>query len=124
MANIPKLLAKHLGSRSDLGFRTMTLVKVTPGTRTPGSLIDGTNSTTVEYAIKAMRERTSQAEGNARFKTATLTILGAPLIAAGVEPASGDRITDGAVTWTIVAGGVESDPVSATYTCQVQTSGG
>lgn len=126
MPNIKKEIAKHLGKRSDLGVRTVTLIKVTPGTRTPGALIDGTNSTTVEYSCKGF-ESTKRSgyvtPGQSRTKTLTISILGGSL-PDGIEPKAGDKIVSQSVTYTIAPDGVSRDPVGALFDCVVRGAGG
>lgn len=133
MANIPKLLAKHLGNRKDLGFGPLTLIKVTPGVRTAASLADGTNPTTTSYPCKGFEEnkrsgyqqfwQNAQTNNTARASFLTISILGATL-PAGVEPMAGDRITSKGKTYTIAADGVQRDPVGAMYVCTVRAPGG
>lgn len=131
MANIPKILAKALGKRKDLGVHVMTLTKVTPGVRT--SLIDGTNPVATDYACKGFEDtkrsgyqqfwQNAQTSNTARAQFLTISILGATL-PAGVEPMAGDRITSNGVVYTIDPNGVARDPVGALYTCTVRGAGG
>lgn len=127
MPSIPKLIAKHLGSRKDLGVGALTLTKVTPGTRNPANLTGGTNPTMAAYTCKGFRDtkRSAYLVGRelARISDVTIVILGGTL-PAGVEPAPEDRITRDGVVYTIAADGVTSDPVGATYTCVCRAPGG
>lgn len=126
MPDIKKLIAANLGKQKDLGIRSITLVKTTPGTRTPGSLADGTNPTTTSYTCKGFEERKLSAyvsPTTARVKQLTISILGGTL-PDGVEPKAGDRITSQGVTYTIAPDGVSRDPVGAMFDCVVRGAGG
>lgn len=133
MPDIKKLIAANLGKQKDLGIRAVTLVKTTPGTRTPGSLADGTNPTTTSYECKGFEStkrsgywqfwQNAQSGTTARTKFLTISILGGSL-PDGVEPMAGDRITSQAVTYTIAPDGVTRDPVGAVFDCVVRGAGG
>lgn len=132
MPDIAKLLAAGLGGQTSLGFRTMTLVRVTPGTRTPGAEIDGTNPTTANYTCKAFINtrrsgywqfwQNAQAGTTARTRFVSIGILGGTL-ADGIEPRAGDRIVDGSTTYTIEPTGVTVDPVQAMFECVCRAPG-
>lgn len=104
------------------GLRPATLTKVTPGTRTPGSLTGGTNPTSASYPTQGIAQTTTQGDpGTLTARTTTIvTLLGAKLIAAGVEPTVGDRVTIGNVgdadraTYELI-GPVSSDSSGASY---------
>lgn len=133
MPSIPKILAQALGKQKDLGFVSMTLTKVTSGTRTAGALIDGTNPTTVDYTCKGFEQtkrsgywqfwQNAQTQNLARSSFLTISILGATL-PSGIEPMAGDKITSKGKTYTIAADGVMRDPVGALYVCAVRGKGG
>lgn len=127
MPDIKKLIAANLGKQTDLGIRAVTLIKTTPGTRTPGSLADGTNPTTVSYSCKGFEERKESSyvsgSGASRVKRLTISILGGTLTD-GIEPMAGDRITSKGVTYTIIPEGVTRDPVGAMFECVVRGAGG
>ena len=127
--SIPKLLAKHLGRRKELGFRTMTLVRVVEGTRNPAALSAGTNPTETSYSCKAaVRKRKAYAPASddateQRTTFTTVSILAATL--QGVSPQAGDRIVDskdGAV-YTITEDGVTTDQVEAMHRCVCMKAG-
>lgn len=126
--NIPKLLAKHLGSRKELGIGPLTLTKVMPGTRDPANLAGGNRPTTTSYPCKGFRDTKNSTyvapDGDlVRVADVTIVILGGTL-PKGVEPMAGDTITRKGVVYTIVNGGVTSDPVGATFTCVCRAPGG
>src|SRR5690606_13954057 len=108
--NIPKLLAKHLGSRKDLGIGPLTLTKVMPGTRDPANLAGGNRPTTMSYPCKGFRDskrsgywqfwQNAQTGTTSRAQPVTIAILGGTL-PAGVEPMAGDTITRKGVVYTI-----------------------
>ena len=133
MPSIPKILAQALGGQKDLGFGPLTLTKVTPGTRTAGSLVDGTSPTTTDYTCKGFEQvkrsgywqfwQNAQTNNLARSSFLTIAILGATL-PSGVEPMAGDKITSKGKTYTIAADGVVRDPVGALYVCAVRGKGG
>lgn len=133
MPNIKKLLSQNLGKQKDLGIRAVTLIKVTPGTRTADSLADGTNPTTTEYSCKGFEStkrsgywafwQNAQAATTARTKFLTISILGGSL-PDGVEPRAGDKIVSQDVTYTIAPDGVQRDPVGAMFDCVVRAPGG
>lgn len=133
MPDIKKLIAKNLGKQKDLGVKTATLTKVTPGTRTAGALSAGNNPTTTDYTCKAFKSakrsgywqfwQNAQAGTMSRTKFLTISILGGTL-PSGVEPMAGDRIAFEGVTYTIEPTGVSSDPVGAVFECVVRAPGG
>lgn len=128
MPDIKKLIAANLGKQKDLGVRSMTLTRIAPGTRTPGSEIDGTNPTSTSYACKAFVStkrsgyQSQPASTQARTRYVTVSILGGTL-PSGIEPRAGDRIVDGATTYTIDPNGVTSDPVGAVFDCVCRAPG-
>jgi hypothetical protein len=101
------------------------LIKVTPGTRTPGAVTGGTHPTTVSYAAEGIEASlTSLRLSGALITgvTAAIRLLGST-IASGQVPVSGDRISIDGRTYTIAAdeGGrlaVTRDPAAASYLCQ------
>ena len=104
-------------------LRPATLVKVTPGTRTVGSLSTGTNPTQASYTTQGVFEPTTKGDWNGsswdmtRREVGTVTLLGKPLTAAGVVPEAGDLVTIEGATYSISA--VSRDPSAASYTCTV-----
>jgi len=108
------------------GVLAATLVRVIPGTRTPGSLSAGTNPTTTSYPCRGFID--SQ---RVRFADGTLVKNGRKIVVligdtidngSGVAPAPGDRIIIEGTTYVIPEGGtIDRDPAAATYTCEVAT---
>ncbi len=102
--DIQNVVAESMPS-SDLP--NFTFVKVTNGTRTPGSLVDGTNPTTANYpchgsminfSLSELRDVPMVQKGDQKF-----VLIGLPLINAGVEPEKDDLVVANGVTYTIVA---------------------
>ncbi len=132
---LAKLLAKNLGKQKLIGFGPLTLTKVTPGTRTAGSVSGGTNPTTASYACKGRQAQHRSAYWqfwqNAQASTGTnktrfvgFSILGATL-PDEIRPMAGDRITHAGVVYTIAADGVTNpDGLGAMYECMTRTAGG
>lgn len=124
--DIAGLVADGLGQADML--KPATLIRVTPGTRTPGAVTSGTNPTTTSYPVQAvpgeltrLRIQGSLIEGVDRV----IKIVGASL-PAGVTPTPTDRITMDGATVTIVgdSGGnraVTADAARAMWTCQCRT---
>jgi hypothetical protein len=108
MPSIPKLLAKHLGKRKDLGFHAIVLTRIEQGVRDPQSLSG-------DFA--------GSAEARTRFTG--FMILGATL-AAGVRPRAGDTISSRGTTYTIADGGVVTVDLDtpATHLCACLAAGG
>ncbi len=124
--DIAKLIAQHLGPRTEIGIGPATLTKVTAGTRTPGAASGGTNPTTADYACRGLVSDYDAAKIDGTLierGDREVTLLGATIASAQV-PTTQDRVTiadtpGGAlVTYQIVR--VGSDPVAATYTLQVR----
>lgn len=101
------------------------LIKVSPGTRTPGAVSGGTNPTVLSYPVQGIPASTAPL-----FRAGTLIqdtnrvirIIGVTL-PPGVVPVPGDQITMEGKTSTIVNsdGGknaVQRDAASCTYLCQ------
>lgn len=103
------------------GLLDLTLVKVTPGTRTPGSLTGGTNPTESSTAGKGIAEDYDERQidgAEVRRGDRRVLIVGNSLSAGSVIPEQGDKITIEGATYEIVR--IERDPAAATYTCQVR----
>ena len=110
------------------GLPAATLIKVTPGTRTAGSLSGGTNPTQASYPTTGIFEPTTKGDWNGtswdmtRREIGTVTLMGKPLTLAGVMPEAGDLVTavdalGTSRTYSITA--VGGDPAAATYSCTV-----
>lgn len=104
------------------GLLPATLIKVRPGSRTPGDLASGTNADATSYPTQGIAQPSSSADGGTLTdrKQVAITLLGAPLTRAGVEPEVGDRVTivdvNGATVTYTIDGPVARDPAAATYT--------
>lgn len=110
-----------------LGWRSMTLVRVTAGARTAGAVSGGTNPTTTSYRCRGRlgtRKRTVvEGGGLTRVTEQVISLLGATL-PDGIEPRATDRITVGADTYTIVADGASNgDGLGAVWDCVVERVG-
>lgn len=118
MANIKKLVAKHLGKQKQLGIRSATLTVYTAGTRTSGSISAGTNPTSTTYPCKAFVDTTGKfMDGTlVREGRSKLSILGGTL-PSGVRPKSGSAVSLAGTTYRVTR--VVSDPVDAVHECEV-----
>jgi len=92
-----------------------TLIQVTPGTRSSGSLTGGTNPTSSSYSCKGYIS-----EFNNTQLRQTLIQDGDRMVviladSISVVPKPGDKITIQSDTYTIREGGVKRDPASAIY---------
>jgi hypothetical protein len=105
------------------GVLDATLTKVTPGTRTPGSLTGGTNPTSATFACKGFIDKQANRDlrgtliddGNVRIVLIGDTINGG---AAASAPETNDRVAIEGRTYVI--GVVDRDPAAATYTLQAK----
>lgn len=103
------------------GVLDLTLIKVTPGTRTGGQLTGGTNPTTASTAGKGFIDDYQDRqidETVIRRGDRRVLIVGNSLSGGSVIPAAGDQVTIEGATYEIV--NVARDPAAATYTCQVR----
>lgn len=124
--NLPRLLASNFARLGKpIGVKPCTLIKSTPGTRTPGAISAGTNPTTTSYAATGLTVSQTQLRqsGSLIAGVDTAILLFGASITGGAVPVPGDRIMMDSVTYTIAGdeGGnraVESDPVQATFMCQ------
>ena len=118
--DIAGLIKKNVGP----GVLPATLVKVTPGTRTPGSLTGGTNPTTTDYPCRGFidSQRVAFANGTTvKAGNKVVVLIGDTIDSgSGVAPAPGDRIMIEGTTYVIPEGGtIDRDPAAATYACEV-----
>lgn len=118
--DISGLVNKHVAP----GLLDATLIKVTPGTRTPGSLIDGTNPTETSYACKGFidKQRRKNVQGSLSSDgTKRIVLIGDSISSGTVAPDLGDKITIEGTTYRIPDDGeIDRDPAAATYTCTVR----
>ena len=99
------------------GLRPATLVKMTPGTRTGGSLSYGTNPTQASYTTSGIFEPSTAADAQTltRRQRGTVMLLAKPL--GSVVPETGDQVTIEGAAYAVEA--VSRDPAAATYSCTV-----
>lgn len=125
--NLPKLLAQNLKRYGGpIGVKPATLVKVTPGTRTPGAVSSGTNPTTTSYpctALISVLTAGTLPETEVQVDDRRIVVLGGSL-ASGVIPAPNDKVTiadvDGvAKTFRLVAP-ISGDGVGAAFAFQAR----
>lgn len=124
--NLARLIASNFSKLGKpIGVKPCTLIKQTPGTRTPGAISAGTNPTTTSYAATGVTVSLTQLrQANTLISGVdTAIMLFGASIAGGAVPAPTDRIVFDGVTYTIVgdSGGnraVEGDSVGATWVCQ------
>lgn len=111
-----------------IGVKPLTLVKVTPGTRTPGAISAGTNPTTTSYPgngwIKQLTARDLPGT-EITVNDRKLAILGGSL-PAGVVPAPQDKVTmvdlDGTSKTFVLVGPIAADSVGAVFTFQARVT--
>jgi hypothetical protein len=129
--NVAKLVAKNLKKYGKaVGVKSCTLIKVTPGIRTPGNLSGGTNAVETSYTASGFIENYSdfvvaQSAAAGSLIVATdrkIDILGSTL-PAEIVPAKDDKISiadaSGVVgTYRIVAPVTNPDGLGAVYVCQ------
>ncbi len=104
------------------GVLDATLIKVSPGTRTPGDLTGGTNPTTTTHACKGFLESKGERRINGTLVSdgaVLASILGASL-PVGVVPTVNDRLTIEGTTYDVkeIAG---RDPAAALYVLRVES---
>jgi hypothetical protein len=96
MPSIPKLLLRALKPYArTIGMKSATLIRSTPGARTPGLVAGGTNPTTTPYPCQALIEVLTVNTVPAtlvQVDDRKIGILGASL-PAGIIPSSNDRVT-------------------------------
>lgn len=100
------------------------LTKVTPGTRTPGSVSSGTNPTTADFTCRGIVQDLAGfvASGTLIADVSRVVRIFGATIASGAVPVPGDRITIEGTTTTIVgeSGAITRDAAAATYVCQTR----
>ena len=117
MSNLSKI-AKLVGKGLKKAGMTLpaTLVVVTPGTRTPGSLTAGTNPTETSVPCRGLVITWKRALLNAttvQVGDRVVMLFGSTL--GSSVPKVGDRITIESVTGRVID--IERDPASAVYAC-------
>lgn len=99
-------------------LQDVTLIKITPGTRTPGQLTGGTNPTPSLFSAQGYQDTLNVFRSDTVVKdaSAAVGILGASIQGDQV-PVAGDKVTIGSITYRILK--VQADPVQGLYLCQV-----
>lgn len=97
----------------------LTLIKVTPGTRTPGAVSAGTNPTEVSFKARGIEaEYSAYAIANSLVEVGDRKIrIFSSTIAGGQIPTQNDKVIARGFTYRIV-GPVTSDAARASYVCQ------
>jgi hypothetical protein len=106
------------GIRSAGNVVAMSLVRVTPGTRTTGALTAGTNPSSTTYSCRGFKtsRRRKDPGSTTSDLVSVVAILGASL-PSGVEPRPNDKVVfEGA---TYIVNRVRTDPADALWECEV-----
>ena len=114
--DIAQIVADSVAAAGDI--KPATLIKITPGTRTPAQLTGGTNPTTTTHAARGYFDSVNSLRPETVVKDASgvVGLLGAT-IEGGQAPESGDQVTIESLTYRLLQG--DRDPASALYLCQV-----
>jgi hypothetical protein len=125
VVNVAKVIAKQLKKYGKpIGVKSCTLIKITNGTRTPGSISGGTNPTPVSYPATGFIESYDADDIDGTLILASdrkISILGGTL-PAGIAPTDSDQVTIAdatglSATYAIMKG-VQGDGVGAVYSMQ------
>jgi len=120
---MPKLFGIDIAKEVSQAFNNgrdllpATLIKVTSGDRTTGSLTGGTNPTERKFSCRGIRsaiDRNRIDETLVQNATDSVLLLAATL-PSSIVPATDDKIIIEGQTFFVV--NVMIDPASATYTC-------
>lgn len=118
--DIAAIIAKEIGK----GVLSATLIKTTPGTRTPGSLAAGTNPADVPHPCKGfidMQAVANVADSLASDGSKVIVLLGDTINGGNTVPELGDKITIEGTTYRIPDDGrIDRDAAAATFTCTVR----
>jgi len=106
-----------IANGQQLGVTDATLIKVAPGSRTPGSLAGGTNPTTTNYACKGFVSsfESGRIDGTIVKAQDRLISIFAVSLPPGIQPQPNDKITIEGLTYRVVAD-VSRDPASTMFT--------
>jgi hypothetical protein len=121
MAKLLKKIAKTVYKATKKAglLSPMTLIKVTPGTRTPGAVSGGTHPTETSFTCDGIEEDYTAyqlANQLAKVGDKRIRIFGASL-KTGTVPEPNDKVTSDGTTYRII-GPVGRDAASACYVCQ------
>ena len=96
-----------------------TLIKVTPGTRTPTNLSGGTNPTETSYTARGFIDyEDDDIDGTIVQRGDRIVSLFGASMTSGIFPANGDKVTMDGATYRIIH--VRRDPAAALYECQAR----
>lgn len=114
-------LAQQLATGMGPSLLAATLIKVTPGTRTPSNISGGTNPTTVSYSCRGFVDeyKTGEIDGElVHVRDRKVVLLGKTISNGAVVPTPGDRVTIEGATYDVIR--VDRDPAGATYALQAR----
>lgn len=121
---MPKLfgvdIAKEINDAMGSGLLATTLIKVTAGVRTTGSLTGGTNPKKTKKPCRGVIEDYSdgQMQGSLVQVGDRIVLILGDSLPSGIVPQTGDQVTIEGSTFDIIR--VARDPAAASYTCQVR----
>jgi hypothetical protein len=117
-------VAASLGQADRLGVKDATLIRVTPGTRTPDAQSAGTNPTTTSHSCRAFVRSydAKQVDGTLVKAEDRVISIFADTIDPAAVPQVNDKVTIDGETYRIVGGGkdgtgIASDPANVLYRC-------
>lgn len=112
--DISGLIRDYVGT----GVLDATLIKSSPGTRTPGNLTGGTNPTSTSYACKGFIDEQGVEALKGTLIPAgmkLITLIGDTINSGATAVGEGDQITIEGSTYEVEK--IDRDPAAATYTC-------
>ena len=121
---MPDIFGADIAGKIYRGFKNkvfdITLTKVAPGTRTPGTLTGGTNPTETVHTVKGfVNDYTDyQIDGTIIQRGDRKVVILGGSLSNGTVPEPNDKVTAESEQRVII--NVERDPASATYICQVR----
>ena len=121
---MPDIFKADIAGEIYMGFKGLvfdiTLTKVAPGTRTPGTLTGGTNPVETDYTGRGFTDdyEDYQIDGTIIQRGDRKVVIFGASLPSGIIPTPNDKTTAESVERVIV--NVERDPAGATYLCQVR----
>ena len=114
--DIASEIAKNMGA----GLLPATLIVVTTGTRTSGSLTSGKNPSEKTFSCRGIIEdyKETQFNDTSVLRGDRKVLLLGGTLQAGIVPKLGDKVKIEGFTFNVV--NVNRDPASATYSLQVR----